>query len=131
MNGERLKQERLYRGLTQENLGHAIGIRNVTISQYESGARTPSSTILSKLASVLGVSTDYLLDLTERRHDIILPVDRVAENPAQYDAAPNASTIAKDIIEDFNSLSPEERNAVEIMIRTLAAAKKEGSAVGE
>ena len=131
MNGERLKRERLSKGLTQEDLGYAVGIRNVTISQYESGARTPSSPILSKLAGVLGISTDYLLGLTEHRHDIILPIDRVAETSAQYDADPNASTIAKDIIKDFNSLSPEEQNAVEIMIRTLIAAKRGQAAVGE
>jgi len=36
-----------------------------------------------------------------------------------------------DLIENFESLSPEERNIVEIMIRTLVAAKKEQTAAGE
>ncbi len=37
----------------------------------------------------------------------------------------------KALIEDLKSLSPEERRAVEIMIKTLAAAKKEQTAMGE
>ena len=58
--GEKIKQIRKFRGLTQKQLGMAIGIDDKTadirIAQYETGIRTPKTGYKSKLAKALKVS---------------------------------------------------------------------------
>lgn len=61
MNGERLKQLRKERKLTQEQLGNKINVTKVSISGYENGNRSPDTDTLEKLADFFGVTTDYLL----------------------------------------------------------------------
>ena len=54
----------MQRGLTQKQLGNAIGFKestaDVRIAQYETGVRTPKAEIVAALARVLDVSTSAL-----------------------------------------------------------------------
>ena len=59
--GERIKQERINRGLTQLELGQMLGVSKVSICGYESGTRTPTMNMFLKLSDALDVSVDYLL----------------------------------------------------------------------
>ena len=61
--GLRLRQLRQQRRLTQKQLASLIGVKNSVISFYELGDRVPSPEVVVKLASVLHVTTDYLLGL--------------------------------------------------------------------
>ena len=61
--GERLRNLRKQKNLTQKQLAALIGVKNSIISFYEVGDRFPSPEMLIKLSRVLGVSTDYLLGL--------------------------------------------------------------------
>ena len=58
--GERIHYFRNLRGMTQKQLGVAIGFRestaDVRIAQYETGTRTPKAEVTAALAQVLGVS---------------------------------------------------------------------------
>lgn len=53
--GERLKQIRIAKGMTQQDVANAIGTTYQNISQYERGVRTPKMSTVHKLATVLGV----------------------------------------------------------------------------
>ena len=59
--GERLRQLRKARGLTQAQLAELLGGSKMMISSYESGTRFPPYPTLVKIASIYGVTTDYLL----------------------------------------------------------------------
>lgn len=61
MIGRRLKDLRIKRGLSQQDLGIAIGVTKVSICGYETGTRLPSLDNLVKLADVLETTIDYLL----------------------------------------------------------------------
>ena len=61
--GDRLKQVRLQKGLTQENLAKKLGIGKTTITGYEKGNRQPDVQRIKDLAKILGVTGDYLLDI--------------------------------------------------------------------
>lgn len=61
--GERLRQLRKERKLTQQQLAELIGVKNGVISFYELGDRTPSPAVLRKLALALHVTADYLLGI--------------------------------------------------------------------
>lgn len=61
MIGKRLKELRIKRGMSQQELGTAIEVTKVSICGYENGTRLPNLEKLVKLAEVLQTTTDYLL----------------------------------------------------------------------
>ena len=53
--GQRIKKIRLFRGMTQKELGNILGFGahgDIRIAQYESGVRTPKEQMLIKMADV-------------------------------------------------------------------------------
>jgi len=62
---ERLRQARELRGFAPGDLADRTGIPGSSISHFEAGRRKPSFDSLRKLATTLGVSTDYLLGLAD------------------------------------------------------------------
>lgn len=80
--GDNLKHLRKQRSLTQSELGAYIGISKAVISKYENGMGYPTFDTLVRIASFFGVTTDYLLgvsqgktinvtDLTDSQIDLI------------------------------------------------------------
>ena len=65
--GERLRQLRKQKNLTQKQLASFVGVKNSIISFYEVGERMPSPEMIVKLATVLNVSTDYLLGMNKNK----------------------------------------------------------------
>ena len=61
--GNRLRQLRKDRNLTQQQLAELIGVKNSVISFYEVGERLPSPDVLRKLAMALHTTADYLLGI--------------------------------------------------------------------
>lgn len=61
MKNSRIAEERKKLGLSQEELANRLKISQKSISKYECGARRPSYETLLAMASLFGVSTDYLL----------------------------------------------------------------------
>ncbi|WP_236895461.1 helix-turn-helix domain-containing protein [Clostridium beijerinckii] len=66
--GERLKNLRLEKGISQKDLADHFNIARSTLSQYESNQRTPSDEIKVKLSEYFNVSLDYLLGKTNVRN---------------------------------------------------------------
>ncbi len=64
MLGNKIKQLRLDKKLTQAELGKIIGISASTIGMYEQNRRDPDTITLSKIAEFFNVSADYLLDIS-------------------------------------------------------------------
>ena len=62
---ERLKELRLERGLSQEQLAKATGFSNSAISYWETGERVPNALAIITLAKYFGVTADYLLGLED------------------------------------------------------------------
>lgn len=61
MFGDRLKELRKNKNLTQEDIGTFCGVGNATISNWEKNLTDPPIEIIIKLANYFGVSVDYLL----------------------------------------------------------------------
>jgi len=55
------------RNLSQEQLAQKIGVSRSTVATYESGSRLPSFDSLIALARVFGVTTDYMLGVSDRK----------------------------------------------------------------
>ena len=65
--GQRIKTARKNQGLTQKELAERAGTATGTLQQYELGKRQPRADQLRAIASALGVTVDYLLDVKPTR----------------------------------------------------------------
>ncbi|EGT3639058.1 helix-turn-helix domain-containing protein [Clostridioides difficile] len=59
--GQRLKEIRVQKNLTGEELGKILNVTKVAISNWESGRRFPSQNILISIADYFNISLDFLL----------------------------------------------------------------------
>ena len=66
--GERLKELRIEKELTQIELGNRFNLGKTAISLYETNSRFPDKDILEKMADFFKVSVDYLLGRTDIRN---------------------------------------------------------------
>ena len=62
---ERIKELRVERGITQAQLARDTGLTISAISKWEQGSRVPSAMVIITLAKYFGVSSDYLLGITD------------------------------------------------------------------
>lgn len=69
--GERMKEKRQQLKLSQKELAEKIEVTPSAINQYEKGDKVPSSEKIISLAKTLGVSSDYLLGVSDEE-DIFL-----------------------------------------------------------
>ncbi len=67
MKFENIRNLRIDRGYTQKQIGEYLGISQNTYSQYEIGVLNYPVDVIIKLAQFYGVSTDYLLGLTNEK----------------------------------------------------------------
>lgn len=58
--GGRIKWARMRAGMTQAALGHAVGVKNVYISQLENNVHDASRTRMKMIAAATGVSLGFL-----------------------------------------------------------------------
>lgn len=63
--GDRIKQLRLKRGLSQTQLAHLSNLPQTTVSNIETLGTDPKSHTLKQIALALHVSTDFLIGLTD------------------------------------------------------------------
>lgn len=56
-----LREIRIAKGMTQEQLAQALGVTQGAIAQWENGQAHPAYNKLAKLTAVLGVSADELI----------------------------------------------------------------------
>ncbi|MBQ4098338.1 MAG: helix-turn-helix transcriptional regulator [Clostridia bacterium] len=63
--GQRLKELREERGLTQREVAEELDIHSVTYLHYEKSQREPPLLLLAQMAKFFEVSVDYLLGLED------------------------------------------------------------------
>ena len=65
MKGARIAALRRQRGMSQAQLARQLGVSPSAVGMYEQGRREPSGAMLVALSKNFGVSTDYILCLTD------------------------------------------------------------------
>ncbi|MGQ9778272.1 MAG: helix-turn-helix domain-containing protein [Bacillota bacterium] len=128
MDGNRLKEARLARRLSQAELGRLIGVGKSAISQYEHGLRNPDGKVLLRLAEVLGTSVDWLLGRAD--DGTAVREGRVAYGPEVPVSSPPAPEKEEKENEDFLAelslqaraiASAADRQLLLALARSLAA----------
>lgn len=65
MRGDRLRKHREAQGLSQYDLAVRVDSRPSTIHRYETEDRMPPGDVLLSISKVLGVSLEYLINLSD------------------------------------------------------------------
>lgn len=63
--GEKMQEIRIKKKISQTQLAEMVGVSRRSIFAYENGTATPRQRIILKIASSLGVTTDYLTNPDE------------------------------------------------------------------
>lgn len=108
--GERIKRARNFRGMTQKELGVAIGFEeksaDIRIAQYESNTRTPKEELLRKIATVLDVNYRSLYEPTlYAAEDIMYTLFELDEHYPDTQLYEISDTIDSNLTETHMSIS--------------------------
>lgn len=89
--GERIREIRTQKGMTQRELGEKCNMADSAIRRYESDRGNPTLETLKRIAEALGVTTFELLDSTEYCNQILVDdLDkRFAHWVQKYFSSPN------------------------------------------
>ena len=110
--GERVEERRQAIGISQAELARRVGISQSTMNSLINGdARTSRS--LHKIARELKTSPEYLSGETDD------PTSGVPDSPL-------ASARARELLECFDSLRPDEQAALLQIARSMAAGSRGG-----
>ena len=98
--GERIKDLRTKKKLTQSDLAKMVGLTYIQIGRYETEKSNPSSDILQKLAQALDTTSDYLMN-------------------GASDELISAQLADKELLNQFKAvekLSPEDKHLIKTFI---------------
>ena len=100
--GENLRNARLQKGLTQEQLAEVLGVSPQAISRWENGAAFPDVSLLSGIALYFDMSVDVLLGMEKLRDaDALNNVHRRVHALAAAQQYTEAITLIKDSLKHY------------------------------
>ena len=70
MLGDRIKEYRETKKMTQNELAELLEVSTATISKYETGALEPSIESIKRLADIFNITIDELIKDEEEKFDI-------------------------------------------------------------
>lgn len=111
---ERIKSQRMKRGMSQQKLADAIGTSQQTVGRWEVGGARPDASSMASLCRVLQVSADYLLGLTD---DPTPPPQMTAEEMARWEEQADREAAPMTDAELAAKLPPDMQEAVMALIR--------------
>ena len=103
--GDRLRAARIAAGMTQEQLGFALGVTKSSVSAWENDRETPGFRLLPALRTALGCSLDELILGPTASHG---SRDAVREAPELYIGNADEKTL----LVRYRALPPKQRQAV-------------------
>lgn len=96
--GDKIKEYRKLKGLTQKELAKAVGMGDTTIANYEKGLRTPKKNTLFKLANAFDISID----------DLFPPIE--SAKPKQNVTKVNFDPRQAILLSNYNKLNDNRKN---------------------
>ncbi|MCM3749023.1 helix-turn-helix domain-containing protein [Paenibacillus pasadenensis] len=107
--GDRLRELRLSKNMSQEEVSRKIGITRSAYSHYEINNRQPVYETLMKLAAFFEVSLDYMIGGDQNQSDNLL------------------STETLDLIQKLNRMEPDKRKkSIDKMMELLRQTETAG-----
>ncbi|MDD3049757.1 MAG: helix-turn-helix transcriptional regulator [Candidatus Cloacimonetes bacterium] len=119
--GERIKQLRIEKGMTQEELGQVIGVQKSAIRKYEKGeVENIKRSSIKKLADLFDVSPTFIMGWEEEYDELALAkeVKLIEQIQEQY------GKDAVELLNQFNKLNALGRNKAVDIIADLTEIQK-------
>ena len=108
--GDKIKEARIAKGLTQEKLGEMLGVQKSAIAKYESGRVVNiKRTTLKKISDILGL----------KPHELIFEADPITAADLHAKIIMDHEVV--DMIEKYYSLSIAEQAIVRKFIYSLGS----------
>lgn len=120
--GSRLKELRIKKELTGEELGNLLNVTKMSISRWESDQRFPDKDTLVKIANFFNVSTDYLLgrsNLKNKTSGTSTSEERLKKAQTLKDELIEMM-IKRGIIKNKNDINEKHLELIEYAIETYA-----------
>lgn len=110
MIGDKIKLLRETKGLTQQQIAQdpAFGIKQGTLSAYERNAREPNIETIRRIAEYFGVTSDYLIGISEHQ-------------TAEYDAVGKVIPLSDDAIDALRGYDAEVLSTISSVLSASAA----------
>lgn len=110
--GERIKEIRKQRGLSQDQLAELASLNRVTVAKYESGKVEPGAQSLGRIADALEVSADDLLGRSESKLDL-------REDGLMLLREQLRESEARELYSAIRKANPDHLRAVTAMLKAL------------
>lgn len=113
--GKRVKEARLEKKMSQEELGGLLGVTKVSICGYENGTRTPTMQNFLDLVEILNVTPDYLLG-----RDMAVVMEENEEYKTKI--SKEEMIILKELKKDrelYNKICKDPKRYAELIVRKL------------
>ncbi len=123
--GARLRQRRTLLGMTQTDLGDALGLTFQQVQKYERGTNRISASRLFALSRVLDVTVEYFFDDMPAAVAASSPAQGggVAEEAPSYEPNPMAKRETLELVRAYYKISdPQVRKRLFEMTKALRAA---------
>ncbi len=123
--GARLRQRRTLLGMTQPNLGDALGLTFQQVQKYERGTNRISASRLFALSRVLDVTVEYFFDDMPAEVAASSPAQGggMAKKPPSYEPNPMAKRETLELVRAYYKISdPQVRKRLFEMTKALMAA---------
>lgn len=110
MIGDKIKLLREAKGLTQQQITQdpAFGIKQGTLSAYERNAREPNIETIRRIAEYFGVTSDYLIGISEHQ-------------TAEYDAVGKVIPLSDDAIDALRGYDAAVLSTISSVLSASAA----------
>ena len=121
--GEKLKQARKQRKLTQTDVEKLTGINYKTLSNWETDFYRPNVDDLKKLALLYNVSIDFLMEMPYNNNNKLSPIftlinEIVTENTAEFDRLLPDNTDTKTITEQIKKMPANHKEMIRLALLT-------------
>lgn len=114
--GQRIKEWRLRRGYTQEDLANKVGITNQRIYEYEQGRAAVSLEMLDEIAKVLSISIiDLLPELTEDENSEV-GLSNLIEEYKKIESQELRDVLIKSLFEGIRVCNEKVREAKKVEV---------------
>jgi len=111
-----IKKLRKKKQLSQKKLAEILSVHQSAVAQWETGRTNPDMSLLILLSNVFGVSTDYLLGITDNPTPYAEIKGSNMPNSNEWELV---SPQEKEVLEMIKSLSPEDNAKAEEYIKML------------
>lgn len=119
---ENIKWIRLLKGLSQEKFGGLLGVSKDAVYTYEVGRTVPNASLLSKIATMAGVSISDLenKDLKSQTIHVINPDTKKVE----FTLAPNGANQQEIQVEHLRQLLQEKEKQIKLLTQLVEKSSK-------